>query len=112
MLGFVSIPLTQDDIDKTGFITEVLEYKSVEMLRPAIYDVTLKGKALRNEDSLAMLDIVFDTTYLDYNGIYEFGGVLGAVNGAIFYDKPDASGYEAGLPKAEAQLEEFMQAFS
>lgn len=112
VLGFVSIPLTQDDIDKTGFITEVLEYKSVEMLRPAIYDVTLKGKALRNEDSLAMLDIVFDTTYLDYNGIYEFGGVLGAVNGAIFYDKPYASAYEAALPKAEAQLEEFMQAFS
>lgn len=109
--GFVSIPLTQDDIDKTGFITEVMEYKSVEMLRPAIYDVTLKGKALRNEDSLAMLDIVFDTTYIDFNGIYEFGGVLGAVNGAIFYDKPYASAYEKAIPKAEAKLEEFMKAF-
>ena len=35
-----------------------------------------------------------------------------SVNGAIFYDKPYASAYEAALPKAEAQLEEFMQAFS
>ena len=109
--GFISIPLTQDDIDKTGFITEVMEYKSVEMLRPAIYDVTLKGKALRNEDSLAMLDIVFNTTYIDFNGIYEFGGVLGAVNGAIFYDKPYISAYEKALPKAESKLDDFMKAF-
>lgn len=109
--AFVSIPLTQDDIDKTGFITEVMEYKSVEMLRPAIYDVTLKGKALRNEDSLAMLDIVFSTTYIDFNGIYEFGGVLGAVNSAIFGKKPYISAYEKALPKAVSKLDDFMKAF-
>lgn len=109
--GFVSIPLVVDDVEKTGFITEVMEYKSVEMVRPAVYDVTLKGKALRNEDSLAMLDIVFDTTYIDFNGIYEFGGLLGAVNGAIFYDKPYASAYASAEEKAEAALEKFMAVF-
>lgn len=110
--AFVSVPLVVEDIERTGFITEVMEYKSVEMVRPAVYDVTLKGKALRNEDSLAMLDIVFDTTYIDFNGIYEFGGLLATVNGAIFYDKPYASAYAAAEAKANAALEKFMEIFT
>lgn len=110
--AFVSVPLVVEDIERTGFITEVMEYKSVEMVRPAVYDVTLKGKALRNEDSLAMLDIVFDTTYIDFNGIYEFGGLLATVNGAIFYDKPYASAYAAAEAKANAALEKFMEIFA
>ncbi len=110
--AFVSVPLVVEDIERTGFITEVMEYKSVEMVRPAVYDVTLKGKALRNEDSLAMLDIVFDTTYIDFNGIYEFGGLLATVNGAIFYDKPYASAYAAADAKANAALEKFMEIFA
>lgn len=109
--GFIGIPLVVEDIEMTGFVTEVMEYKSVEMVRPAVYDVTLKGKALRNEDSLAMLDIVFDTTYIDFNGIYEFGGLLGAVNSAVFYDKPYASAYAAAEEKAKAALETFMEIF-
>ncbi len=110
--AFVSVPLVVEDIERAGFITEVMEYKSVEMVRPAVYDVTLKGKALRNEDSLAMLDIVFDTTYIDFNGIYEFGGLLGTVNGAIFYDRPYASAYAAAEEKANTALEKFMEIFA
>ena len=109
--AFIAIPIVQDDIEKTGFITEVLEYKSVQDVRPAIYDVTLKGKAINNEDSIAMLDLIFSTTYIDYNAVHRFGGVLDAVNQSIFQGAPYASAYEACKNKTEADLDEFMQRF-
>ena len=109
--AFIGIPLVQDDLEKTGFITEVLEYLSVQNVRPAIYDVTLKGKALNNEDSMAMLDLIFSTTYLDYNANFKFGGVLDAVNRAIFQGQPYSSAYASCEEKMNAELEEFMKNF-
>ena len=97
--------------EMTGFITEVLEYMSVENVRPAIYDVTLKGKALNNEDCKAMLDLIFSTTYLDFNANYKFGGVLDAVNQAIFFGQPFASAYASLETKLNADLEEFYAEF-
>ena len=70
-----------------------------------------KGKALNNDDSIAMLDLIFSTTYIDYNAIYGFGGVLDAVNQSVFYDAPYASAYEACKNKTEADLDEFMKRF-
>lgn len=109
--AFIAIPMVQDDLEMTGFITEVLEYMSVENVRPAIYDVTLKGKALNNEDCKAMLDLIFSTTYLDFNANYKFGGVLDAVNQAIFFGQPFASAYASLETKLNADLEEFMLNF-
>ena len=109
--AFIAIPIVQEDIEKTGFITEVLEYLSVKEVRPAIYDVTLKGKALNNEDSIAMLDLIFSTTYIDFNAVYRFGGTLDAVNQAIFQDAPYASAIAACKDRTEAELDEFMKRF-
>lgn len=109
--AFIGIPLVQDDLEKTGFITEVLEYLSVQNVRPAVYDVTLKGKALNNEDSMAMLDLIFSTTYLDYNANFKFGGVLDEVNWAIFQGQPYASAYASREEKMNAELDEFMKNF-
>ena len=109
--AFIGIPIVQDDLEMTGFITEVLEYLSVQNVRPAIYDITLKGKALDSEDSKAMLDIIFSTTYLDFNANYKFGGVLDAVNQAIFHGQPFASAYASCETMLEADLIEFMENF-
>ena len=83
----------------------------MQNVRPAVYDVTLKGKALNNEDSMAMLDLIFSTTYLDYNANFKFGGVLNEVNWAIFQGKPYASAYASCEEKMNAELDEFMKNF-
>ena len=82
--SYVAIPLIQEDIERTGFLTEVLEYLSVEKVRPTIYDVTLKGKVSREKDCQAMLDIIFDTTYIDFNALCNFGGSTQTVCNALF----------------------------
>ncbi len=110
--GFICLPLVLEDAEKTAFLTDAMAYKSWEMVRPAMIDSTLKGKAARNEDCANMLDIVYSTTYLDFNGIYEFGGCMNPVNGAMFYEKPFASAYAAVEEKIAVAVEEFMAGFA
>ena len=109
--SFFSIPLILENEEMAAVITEALAYESKQILRPAIYEVTLKGKAARNEECQKMLDLVFDTTYLDYNSIFNFGGSLSAARNGIFGKADFASKYASLEPKITADIESFMQNF-
>ncbi|MDD4773816.1 MAG: hypothetical protein PHZ09_09485 [Eubacteriales bacterium] len=54
------VPVTQpsSDWERTGLITESLNALGYAMVTPAIYDITLKTKLTRDEDSVRMLDLV------------------------------------------------------
>lgn len=71
----------------------------------------MKGKALRNDDSIAMLDLIFSTTYIDYNSIYGFGGSAEIINRAILHGSPYASSYASAKEKIDAELDTFMKTF-
>lgn len=67
------VPLTCPDPDLSAVLLEVLQYYSAKKVIPAYYDQVLKYKLTRDEESVAMLDIIFthrvvdlgDTTYCD-----------------------------------------------
>jgi len=54
-------------------ILEALSAESKYTLRPAYYDVTLKTKMARDEDSSDMLDIIFRNRVWDIGEISNFG---------------------------------------
>ena len=60
-----AVPITNADADLTGRILEDLAYQSSLTIRPAYYDVTLKGKVSRDNDSGDMLDIIYSNIKLD-----------------------------------------------
>lgn len=61
----VAVPITNSDADLTGRILEDMAYQSGLTVRPAYYDVTLKGKVSRDNDSGDMLDIIYYNVKLD-----------------------------------------------
>ncbi len=63
------VPITVD-ADFVGRITEVLAAESYKQVIPAFYEVSLKGKYARDNDSQAMLDII------TRNVVYDFGLVF------------------------------------
>lgn len=65
------ITITNDKLDKLGHIVETLSAYSHQHLRPAIYDVSLGGKAVRNEESLEMLDFIMSCRAFDFSQITE-----------------------------------------
>ena len=70
---FICIPLIQDDVDRTGVITEALAYYGQKIVLPALYDVTLIGQSTRDEESEPMLDIIFDNLVYDIGYYYQIG---------------------------------------
>lgn len=109
---FIAVPLVQDDLEKTGFITEVMEYMTVESVRPMIYDVTLKEKIARNTDTQAVLDIIYNTTYTDFNAIFNFGGTIDLLDKAVFQNKDYASGYAKIEEKAAKAIDKITALFT
>lgn len=56
--------------EMVGAVLELQAYHSADTVIPAYYDVLLDGKIARNEDTIKMLDILFDTIAYEIGGNY------------------------------------------
>ena len=72
--AYIAIPKTSDP-EFAGFITEAMGYYSYKNIRPAVYETAFKLKATRDDSGAQMLDIIFDSIYIDFGTITDFGGV-------------------------------------
>ena len=63
--AMMSIPLVLQKPEWTGMIIEELSYLSYKDILPVYYDVVLNVKLVRDEESVAMLDILFDSKVFD-----------------------------------------------
>ena len=72
-----AIPASNGDLGMTGIICEALAAESMYTLTPAYIDTTLSGKVARDEDSVAMLEIILGSVRFDFANIFNLGGVTG-----------------------------------
>jgi hypothetical protein len=107
--AFYTIPNNAFDDEgfaRTGYILQALAYESLYTLTPAYYEITLKGKTTRDEESSAMLDLIFSTRSYDYGWYFEIGEYNeGIMNLLRSYSTNVASMYEKGLKNAEKLLD-------
>ncbi|MCI8387219.1 MAG: hypothetical protein HFE63_01980 [Clostridiales bacterium] len=106
--AFVAVPAT-GDTEFIGFITEAMAYYSYKNVRPQTYNLMLKQKAARDEDSTEMLDYIFNTLYLDFNCIYDFGGTATALGNVVGGKGELASEYAKIESKIDAEVEKFIE---
>lgn len=59
------IPVTNTKLEMTGAILEALNCESANYVVPAYYDIALKTKYSRDEESAAMLDLIFENRVVD-----------------------------------------------
>jgi len=73
------IPVSNNDLEMTGTIVEALCAYSSITLRPAYYETCIQGKYTRDEESVAMLDIIFA------NRVYDLAiiNICGKINTAL-----------------------------
>ncbi len=106
-----SVPKTVTDQNRTGIILEALSAESLYTLTPAYYDVTLKTKSARDEESAAMLDLIFASRAFDLGNMYS--GLAGLFNVAInltSQGKTDlASGIEAQMKPAQSGIDKLVE---
>lgn len=59
------VPITVSDPATTGAIIEAMACESMKYIIPAYYEVSLKSKYTRDEESSKMLDIIFSNRVID-----------------------------------------------
>ena len=67
--GF-AIPVTAKDPERSAVVGDALAYLGNEMVLPVFIDVTLKGKGLRNENSVEMLELIINSSRADLCQIF------------------------------------------
>ena len=80
-------------------------------MRPLAYDLVYKQKNTRDERSAVIIDILFDNIYIDFETVYNFGGLENTLESIIFKDKPMASTIEKVIPAAKADIEKVVESW-
>ena len=108
------IPVTIKDTKRTGIIIEALTAEGYKLITPAYYDVALKTKFTRDEESAEMIDLVLSVRTFDFGYMYD------GWNGMAFYlqnllpakNTNFASFYKANEKKAVKYYEKTLEAYA
>jgi hypothetical protein len=79
----IAIPQGGVDEERSSTVVEALAYGGYKYITPAYYDLTLKTKHARDEESSAMLDIIFAGRSADLGYIDAYGGTIGSIQNNI-----------------------------
>ena len=79
----LAVPKTVKDTEFVGTVMEALSAESYKQVVPTLYEIALKTRYLRDDESKEVLDIVIDGRMYDFGYIYGgfegFGFMLGAM---------------------------------
>ncbi len=68
--ALMGVPMTNGDSRFVGIITEAVNAESWKSVLPAAYDIALKVKGSRDEESIGMIDMIFNNQVIDLGFIY------------------------------------------
>ena len=67
----LAVPVTVSDPERTGIITEALCAESYKQVVPAYYETALKTKYTRDDESIAMIDMIVNSRVFDLGYVYD-----------------------------------------
>ncbi|MBQ7930538.1 MAG: hypothetical protein IJ334_05930, partial [Clostridia bacterium] len=109
---FFCVPNGQQNVERTGIITEMLACEGKYDLTEAYYEKTLVGKTTRDEESRAMLDIIFSSRVYDLGWYFQVGSYTeNVMNLFRNYNNNFASMYKTSSKIAQKSIEKNNKAF-
>jgi len=106
-------PITNKNLELTGVVLEALASESARVTIPAYYDVNLQGKITRDDDSIEMLNIIFENRVFDWGDTIWCDLIRDQLRFMMEQNDRDlASNLAAIEPKVEAKIEENLEIFS
>ena len=110
-----AIPNNAPDIDRTGIIVEAMSAEGYKQVLPAYYEIALKVKYTHDDESVRVLDIITQSSVLDFWYIY--GGndnnMIWCLPTLLKNSKPTtdfASYYEKTEGKQQKRIEQVISA--
>ena len=108
------VPITANDPSRTSVILEALAFESYRTVIPTYYEVALKTKFARDDDSADMLDIIKDGRLYDFGYYTDAVGIFSST-GRVLAEMPArnfASFYSQNERTANKTLEKFIKKFT
>jgi hypothetical protein len=109
----VAIPVSVEDVERAGVIVEALAHGSMKYVKPAYYDIALKTKFARDDESSEMLDILFAGQSADIGDIDNVGDLMTDFVAIVKNRNPQfASTIEKKFGKIQTDIEKILDAYS
>ena len=107
------VPSWNTDLDRVGYVTDALGYYSKELVLPAYYESTLEAKAIRDDESLEMLDIMVNSKIFVLNDVFNFGKSQNILTGLVTSGTNNfASEYASFEGAIKADIDKFIESIS
>lgn len=110
------IPVTAKNIERSGFLIQLLAETGREHILPEYYEKCLIGKYSRDEESAEMLDYALKNYVLENANTYKWGGLsdafLGSILGLDGQDIGAATLYATYSSQVEAAIANTLEAFN
>ena len=100
------VPTTTPDLEELGTVISAIAEQSKLYVTPAYYDIQLKYRDSRDEESGEMLDLIFASRTFDLGCYYNWGSIRSQYMDLSSTDI--ASRFEAILPVAQTEMESFI----
>ncbi len=81
----IAVLQTTQNLERAGIITEALTAGGWKLMVPAYFDIALKHKGTRDEESAAILDMIIENVIYDFG--YVFGGESSSTNPGFWTHK-------------------------
>ncbi|MCL2814282.1 MAG: hypothetical protein FWD23_06755 [Oscillospiraceae bacterium] len=107
----MALPVTASNLERTGAIVEAWAAESVDTLTRAYYDINLKSKNARDNESEEMLDLIFSTRVIDQGMFFNWAGLYDFFNSFVRAKRVEfGSQYEKSEPKWIKAIEKTIEA--
>ncbi len=102
-----AIPMTVKDPERVGTILEVICGLSTDTLRSALYDVLFAAKLVRDNESVEMLNIIFDSKSYDWAVDFSWGTSFANLYYNLYNNK--VNDYVSGATKSQKPINKMME---
>ena len=104
-----TIPITAQDPEGTAMFMEAAAYYASQMITPAYYNVALKTKYARDDESQQMLDIIYENRWCDLGNLYNVGEVLTGMTSLVTSGQ---NTFASMMAKKESAIESTLEAIN
>ncbi len=71
----IAIPKSCEDPEFSAYMIDIYAAAAKNFITPAYYEVNLRTRSTRDDESLVMLDIIFNNIVYDIGEVYNFGSI-------------------------------------
>ncbi|MCL2814520.1 MAG: hypothetical protein FWD23_07960 [Oscillospiraceae bacterium] len=108
------ILITAKNPERSAVILEEMAYQSMKSVTPVYYDLSLKTKFARDEESAEMLDVIFQNRVCDLGYLYNIGGFVTGLEDLVYVKRQNnfVSFIEANEGKAQGELDNIIESYA